>query len=84
MGLTRDLYWLLLLPTSLTVVCPGVVERAHPAAVDGLVRVLILLPMLLETVKVLNLLDYDRNALLQSVQDVLVGVGITKKDYKID
>jgi hypothetical protein len=58
---------------SLTVVCPGVVERAHPAAVEGLVRrrvmMILLMPMLklLKTVQMLYLLDDHRDALLQGV-----------------
>ena len=57
----------------LTIVDSGVVEGAHPAAI-----LVVHLLLLLEVVQVLNLFDNHRDALLQSVQDVLVWIRPTK------
>jgi len=69
---------------ALTVVDPGVVQRAHSAAgaaVDHFFLLLLLLLLLLlvvVSVQQLHLLDDDGNALLQRVQNVLVGIGVAK------
>ena len=62
---------------SLTIIDPGVVEGAHPAAI-----LVVHLLLLLEVVQVLDLFDDHRDALLQRVQDVLVGIRPTEEEEK--